>query len=104
MSQFRLGILPLEIEVGRFRDIPLCNPICQMCAKNSVEDEIHFLCECESYVDYRRTLFSHAQETNPNFVSKDVIDKFVFLMSNHQKQVIYFLSSAFNKRTQSLYI
>ena len=53
MSQFRLGILPLEIEVGRFRDIPLCNRICQMCAKkNVVEDEIHFLCECESYVDY----------------------------------------------------
>ena len=104
MSQFRLGNLPLEIEVGRFRDIPLCNRICQMCAKNTVEDEIHFLCECESYIDYRHTLFSHAQETDPNFVSKDVIDKFVFLKSNHQKQVIYFLSKAFNKRTQSLYI
>ena len=39
MSQFRLGILPLEIEVGRFRDVPLPNRICSMCDGNAVEDE-----------------------------------------------------------------
>ena len=42
-AQFRCGILPLEIEVGRYRDIPLKERICQLC-NNAVEDEIHFLC------------------------------------------------------------
>ena len=49
MAQFRLGIIPLEIEVGRFRNIPLANRICQMCNSGVVEDEIHFLCECNHY-------------------------------------------------------
>ena len=104
MAQFRFGILPLEIEVGRFRDIPLPNRICQMCNINVVEDEIHFLCECERYIDFRSNLFSSALETEPNFPSKDVIDKFVYLMSNHQKSVITFLTQAVYKRTHSLYI
>ena len=104
MAQFRLGILPLEIEVGRYRQMPLSNRICHMCSVDAVEDEIHFLCECESYADYRSFLFSNAAETDPNFPSLDNIDKFVYLMSNHQKAVITFLTNAVYKRIHSLYI
>ena len=66
-AQFRLGILPLEIEVGRFRNIPLSSRICKMCNSNIVEDEIHFLCECESYTDYRFALFSDTEQADPKF-------------------------------------
>ena len=104
MAQFRLGILPLEFEVGRYRNIPLANRICQMCTHNVVEDEIHFLCECNSYSEYRSILFSNAEETDPNFSTKDLIDKFVFLMSNHQKSVVTFLTNAIYKRIHSRYI
>ena len=104
MAQFRLGILPLEIEIGRFRNIPLGNRICKMCNSNVVEDEIHFLCDCESYKDYRFALFSDAEESDPHFLSLDIIDKFVYLMSNLQKSVIKFLTSAIYKRIHSIYI
>ena len=104
MAQFRLWILPLEIEVGRYRNIPLANRICQMCTANAVEDEIHFLCECASYSEYRLNLFSSAEETDPSFSSSDLIDKFVYIMSNHQKAVITFLTSAVFKRINSMYI
>ena len=104
MAQFRFGILPLEIEVGRFRDIPLCNRICLMCNLNVVEDEIHFLCECKRYDDYRSVLFATATEADPNFPSKDIIDKFVYLMSDQQKSVITFLTNSVQKRIHSLYI
>ena len=104
MAQFRLGILPLEIEVGRYRNIPLTNRICQMCTHNVVEDEIHFLCECISYSEFRSILFSDAEESDPNFSSKDHIDKFVYLMSNHQKSVVTFLTKAVYKRIHSRYI
>ena len=103
MAQFRLGILPLEIEIGRFRNIPLTNRICKMCNSNSVEDEIHYLCVCESYSEYRSVLFSDAEETDPDFLSLDVIDKFVYLMSNQQKSVIKFLTNAVYKRIHSIY-
>ena len=103
MAQFRLGILPLEIEIGRYRDIPLSKRICKMCEKNAIEDEIHFLCECQSYKDFRSILYSRASENDENFYTKDVIDKFVFLMSNHQKYVVTFLTNAAFKRTQYIY-
>ena len=103
MAQFRLGILPLEIEVGRYRNIPLSNRVCHMCAANVVEDEIHFLCECASYSEYRLILFSNAEQTDPDFSSFDLIDKFVHIMSNHQKSVIKFLTNAVFKRINSRY-
>ena len=104
MAQFRLGILPLEIEVGRFRNIPLANRICQMCNSGVVEDEIHFLCECNNYSEYRSSLFSGAEETESNFLCKDSLDKFVYLMSNHKKSVVTFLTKAVYKRIHSMYI
>ena len=30
-AQFRLGILPLEVDVGRFRDVPLELRVCRVC-------------------------------------------------------------------------
>ena len=75
-----------------------------MCNSNVVDDEIHLLCECESYSDYRTVLFSNATATDPEFPLKDIIDKFVYLMSNHQKSVISFLTNAVYKRMHSMYV
>ena len=44
-EQLRLGILPLEIETGRFRNIPSEYGMCHFC-KNDIEDELHFVCVC----------------------------------------------------------
>ena len=100
-AQFRCGILPLQIEVGRFRNIPLCDRICPIC-KHSVEDEIHFLCQCSCYSDYRNTLFQKAQLVYTNFMNIDVIDQFSFLMSNMQRDVIKFIVQATQRRNALL--
>ena len=55
-AQFRFGILPLQIEIGRYRNIELGDRICPVC-QNGVEDEIHFLCQCPAYTAYRNILF-----------------------------------------------
>ena len=102
-SQFRCGILPLEIETGRFRNIPLGERICKLCGSGCVEDEIHFLCECSNYVDERKAMFSKAADCNPIFGHMDLIDKFVYLMANHERAVISYLSKAIEKRRNSLY-
>ena len=56
-SQFRCGILPLEIETGRFRNIELQNRLCEIC-KTEVEDEIHFLLTCTAYTEPRKKSYS----------------------------------------------
>ena len=101
-AQFRCGILPLEIEVGRYRDIPLESRICKICDSDDIEDEIHFLCRCSKYDDKRRIMYSEALTLEPQFNSKDDIDKYVFLMSNMQKPVIRYLFDAIQIRTKLL--
>ena len=100
-SQFRCGILPLEIETGRFRNIELQNRLCQIC-KTEVEDEIHFLLTCTAYTEPRKKLFKKALEFNHLFAIQDDFEKFTFLMSNLSKPVIKFLTSAIATRTKLL--
>ena len=79
-------------------------PKCKLCESGDVEDEIHFLCDCIIYNDTREIMFSKVHEGNSIFREMDSLDKFVYLMSNHERAVISFLSSAVEKRRQSLYI
>ena len=57
-SQFRCGILPLEIETGRFINSPLPDRLCRVCTEAAVEDEIHFLCDCKCYSDLRSDMYA----------------------------------------------
>ena len=100
-AQFRCGILPIQIEIGRFRGLSLCDRICPVC-EEGVEDEIHFLCQCSCYSAPRNNLFAKAVNLDPLFMSLDVIDQFVFLMSNMQRDVIRYLVTAVQHRISLL--
>ena len=60
LSKFRLSNHKLMIKVGRHKILKKLEHICQVCKKN-VEDEIHFLLNCELYGEVRNQL------DNPNF-------------------------------------
>ena len=60
MSQFRTGILPLEIETERYvpnlyktlknnRKRTANERLCKLCRLNVIENEYHFLCNCPVY-------------------------------------------------------
>ena len=100
-SQFRSRILHLEIEVGRYRNLPLQERICSIC-EEAVEDEIHFLLTCNAYSDIRTRLITRAIEFDPSFSHFDEIEQFVFLVSNLQKPVIQFLTNALDIRKNLL--
>ena len=101
-SQFRCGILPLEIEVGRYRNQELSQRICKLCDSHLVEDEVHFLIDCPMYSLERETLFAEKNMTNIEFSRLDSLDKFVYFMSNHEKAVITFIANAFRKRQDNI--
>ena len=100
-AQFRCGILPLEIEVGRYRNSPLPERTCQVCSF-AVEDEIHFLLTCNAYSNPRSRLITKAIEFDNSFTQLEEIDQFVLLVSNLQKPVIQFLTNALTIRTNLL--
>ncbi len=44
ISHFRIGILPLHIETGRFRNVKEDERNCHVCNNKDIENEFHFLC------------------------------------------------------------
>jgi hypothetical protein len=44
----------LNIETGRFYDLDGHERVCSMCNLNVVEDEYHYILQCEKYIDVRR--------------------------------------------------
>ncbi len=53
LSQFRYGILPLEIETGRYKNLAREQRQCTLCNSGSIEDQIHFAFTCPVYNDAR---------------------------------------------------
>ena len=99
-SQFRIGILPLEIESGRYTRKSLDERICKLC-KTDIEDEIHFLCNCISLVDIRMKYLQKLNIAN----TLQTIDIFCQIM-NHDNciVVINFVYEMWNKRKNTLFM
>ena len=104
LAQFRLGILPLHIETGRFSNTSLEDRLCTICNASSVEDEFHFLMVCPKYKYLREKLFAEVASANEDFLNKNETDKFVFLNTDCQKQLAMFLCKSWEIRQSSLYI
>ena len=101
-AQLRLGILPLEIETGRFRNIPSESRMCHFC-KNEIEDELHFVCVCPVYSNHRKILFNEIILTYNNFSNLDITEKFCFIMATGTKYVLNYVENAWNTRKSLLY-
>ena len=73
--QLRIGILPLEIELGRYVRTNVSEGICKLC-KQDIEDKIHFVCVCPE-LDCVRLKYSNVLNRSPS-----LIHKFIEIMSN----------------------
>ena len=57
LSKLKLGILPLEIESGRWKDDAIEERICRLCNDQLLGDEYHFVLFCDSLVDERTQFY-----------------------------------------------
>ena len=48
----------IRIETGRYIKLPYSDRVCQQCNSGEVENEYHFLMECEKFLSLRKKLFS----------------------------------------------
>ncbi len=102
-AQFRHGILPLRIETGRYKNLPLEERLCELCNIGAVEDEKHFLCECIIYVKPRTQLYNKVTIINPSFSHFDNEEKLIFLMKKCWKEVSIYIQCAWKIRQNCLY-
>jgi len=63
IARLRNGSFPINIEIGRYRGIPLDDRICYKCNSNSIENEEHFMCVCPAYEEQRTGLIRDIRES-----------------------------------------
>ncbi len=68
LAQFRSGIQPLDIEIGRWANKNIEERLCLLCNEGLVEDEQHFIFHCNYYNPKRCDLFAHMTKSLPNFM------------------------------------
>ena len=76
LAQFRFGIVPLNIENGRFRNQSLDERLCTLCEFNETEDESHFFIQCSLFDQLTSAWVSHIVYKTSHFLELDKIDKF----------------------------
>ena len=106
ITKLRASSHNLEVERGRHQKpkIPLCERLCRIC--NMVEDEAHFLIDCEMYQETRSVFFSKVSALDPMFSSLDRGAKFTYLMKSHSPRILVllgkFVYSSFQERESKL--
>ncbi|MCG8033469.1 MAG: reverse transcriptase family protein, partial [Candidatus Thiodiazotropha taylori] len=82
LAKFRCGVAPIRIETGRYERLPIESRLCTSC--NTIESEIHVICECPLYDDLRNSLFDQAKRVIPGFNSLSNEDKMCAVLSNYE--------------------
>ena len=94
LAQFRMGILPLNIETGRYFRKVLNERLCLVCDQSAIEDEHHFLLYCPLYNIERANLC----KLIPNFSQLIPDEQLCLLMNLKSKYIAKFIENIWNKR------
>ncbi len=80
LAQLRCGILPLNIETGRWQGTQLDKRIYKVCNSNSVENEEHFIFHCNKYNNTRLNFYELICTKIPSFLNNSDQDSFKIFM------------------------
>ncbi len=83
MSKLRVSADTLAIERGRYTQpiTPINERVCKTCTGNVIEDELHFLIDCERHATQRSKLFTKISNKCMQFSNLNNQDKFVYMLS-----------------------
>jgi len=111
VARLRTSTHPLRIETGQYNlpvPIPAEERYCWFCQNGSVEDEFHFLLDCNLYstLEEKSTLISYCLLLNPAFTNSTNVDKRRFISLTTDSHLTYifstFVSCAFRQRRNSI--
>ena len=66
MTKLRLGILNLEIVLGRYEGIPREERFCKLCGSGLVEDGMHFVLVCNYFINERQSFIPRSYSEHPS--------------------------------------
>ena len=95
VARLRLSSHNLEIERGRHTrsKTPVANRVCGRCKMTQVDDEIHFLMQCNMFEFDRKALLSEAEKYITNFNTQCETEQFKSIMSSKNHAIINALQS-----------
>ena len=98
-TKFRLSNHRLMIEIGRHQHIERSFRFCPFCPKE-VEDEFHFMLECQTFRTLRDELSNHVMKEIGNFAQLEKLDRFITLLSDSVvlRHTANYISRAFHVR------
>ena len=109
LAQFRTGVLPLRIEIGRyqlkknpntesFRKLNVEERTCLICNIGDIENETHFLCKCSAYEIPRHNLYNIIVKHFPNFRKMSDEDKLSIILKSNDKELVSFICDSWKIR------
>ena len=105
LSKFLCGILPIEIETGRFHNIKRELRFCKMClGKTVIEDDMHFLHKCTRLDEARSEYIPPLKAGFEGDATKDIISFTRYLLQEDNiKDFAKALESMYMYRKDLLY-
>ena len=100
LAQLRSGILPLQVELGRYNNIKVEDRKCTLCTMDTVEDECHFLFHCTMYNKYREDFFS---ELPINLPLQNDFELLSTLFKSHTRKLAKYACKIFDFRQKQLF-
>ena len=102
LAQIRCGILPIEIETGRWYGTKYEDRKCKVCSNGNIENELHFLFHCEAFNAEREQFYDNV--LIENFMLFDDNEKLNICMTKDKVNLFSkFLCNIYKKRQSILY-
>ena len=79
LTKFRTSDHSLEIELGRYKNIPREQRLCKFC--QVLDDESHFFLFCNNNRNPRTTLFASIMRVNPNFMQLETNEQLIYILN-----------------------
>lgn len=99
LTKLRISAHDLEIERGRYKGKTVEERLCQLCSDGVIEDELHFLTNCERYSSFRLSFYTKMNGLCKNFMGLSDKNKFIWILSNEDPEVCRNLAFYCNKIT-----
>jgi hypothetical protein len=104
LAQIRFGILPLHVETGRFVNTKLEDRKCYVCHLDKVEDECHFLFQCEAYEIPRNVWLNSILNKCPDFHYLQLCDQLKCIFTVCPRATAKFIKACLTIRKNILYV
>ena len=92
LAKFRLSNHQLESDTGPYKKTIIDQRLCKICNENGcVEDEFHLLMICKEYQTERIEFCRNINQVIVPFESFSSQEKFIFLMSTNDTEVLMLL-------------